>query len=165
VSNLAKEEELVWCLLIFDLPISQKVFITRLAMFVVMEMSSNLRVTSTHMVHERITSTMPHNKVARSKLFSHTFHFYTFAIISRFSPRTPRIPTKAKAKVKLGQGRQPHYTCVSHGTLLPAHAQYSTHCISFRCVHMSTRSPSVESCIWSFRVCTLLWCLPLAFFG
>jgi hypothetical protein len=77
-------------------------------------------------------------------LFSHTFHFYTFAIISRFSPRTPRIPTKAKAK--LGQGRQPHYTCVSHGTLLPAHAQYSTHCITLGCVHMSTRSSSVESC-------------------
>jgi hypothetical protein len=77
-------------------------------------------------------------------LFSHTFHFYTFAIISRFSPLTPRIPTKAK--VKTGQGRSPHYTGVSHGTLLPAHAQYSTHCISFGCVHMSTRSPSVESC-------------------
>jgi hypothetical protein len=40
-------------------------------------------------------------------LFSHTFHFYTFAIISRFSPLTPRIPTKAKAKVKLVRGDNP----------------------------------------------------------
>jgi hypothetical protein len=42
-----------------------------------------------------------------SLLFSHTFHFYTFAIISRFSSQTPRIPTKAKAKVKTGRGRHP----------------------------------------------------------